>query len=465
MCGKKTNTKVYCILNMQPTADGWSHDLDNPIFRTIAKTLPTEGSEFDIIKGILSMMSSRSSDTGFIEFLWGDSYEGGRDPLSWRKSSEIFIQFMKNGGRPVKYGQCWVGAECLSALLQVVGMRARTLVLKNAIIDVGCNRGMDVLSGSKSGGGGEGGIHDEAVMDSIDMGCSDWNMCIISKAGEMQRPGPPKPPTAFTSSPRRRAPLRAIPSSARRTPPNALPFSIPAELKADSKWNFHFITQVDIQGQWFTMDCTPCLARHERKPYYGPCKTSDIKNGDSSDEGFEHLFSLINGVPRYWSSFSLGKDTIFFPHMIDFSVYDPDHPSNISVKTGRERRDITNEFRYRDRVSATNAYYARNPILFGVSKGGFLKVVETREVFSGGMRLQVVVVGREAGEVLICKRMVIPDGDHREGSPIIEEFLSGIPLRGGGATKVSILLMDSQKMFVQVIDIKEKPTSPATLPR
>lgn len=456
------NTKVYCILNMEPTAENWSHDLEDRVFGEIKKILPIGGrgsTKLDTIRGILSMMSSRSSDTGFIEFLWGDSYEGGRDPLTWRKSSEIFIQYMKNGRRPVKYGQCWVGAECLSALLQVTGMRARTLVLKNAIIDVGCNRGMDVLSGSKSRDvADEEGIHDEAVMDTVDMGCSDWNVCIVPKAGERQ---PPSPPTAFTS---RKDSMKVLASVGRTYSAKA----IPTDLKADTKWNFHYITQVCIEDEWLTMDCTPCLARHEQKPYYGPCKTSTIKNGGASrrdssmveDEGFEHLFSLINGVPRYWSSFSLGKDTIFFPHTVDFSIYNRDHPSNISVKTGKERRDVTNEFRHRDRASAINAYYARNPIIFGVSRGS-LRIMEMRSVPSD-TRLQVVVIGRDVSEILICKRMVTVNGDDNDQRGI-EEFLSEISLRG--ATKISILLMNNQKMFIQVIDVKEKLVAPVTLPR
>lgn len=430
---------------MEPTADDWLHDLENPIFGVISRTLPVQESQLDTVRAILSMMSSRSSDTGFIEFMWGDSYAGGKDPTSWRKSSEIFIQFVKNGGRPVKYGQCWVGAECLSALLQVVGMKARTLILKNAIIDVGCNRGMDVLSGSKTGH--HAGVHDDAVMDTITVGCSDWNMCIVPKAGERRPPDAPR--LSLAGKP----PLKQMPKARSSSPA----VGIPAELKGDKKWNFHFITEVNIQGEWFSMDCTPCLARHERKPYYGPCRTSTIKSGvsDSPDKGFEHLFSLINGIPRYWSSFPLGKGTVFYPHTLDFSIYSPDHPSSISVKTGRDREDVTSQFRFRDRASAIAAYYARNPIMFTVWKRS-LKITRMLDT-DPEMRLQIVIIGNDVDEILLCKRTVVGDGSG------LGEFLSDILPRG--ATKASILLMDDQKMYVQVIDIKEKPESPATLPR
>jgi hypothetical protein len=39
---------------------------------------------------------------------WDGKFESGTAPHAWTGSVAIFEQYLKEGGRPVKYGQCWV---------------------------------------------------------------------------------------------------------------------------------------------------------------------------------------------------------------------------------------------------------------------------------------------------------------------------------------------------------------------
>jgi transglutaminase 1 len=45
-----------------------------------------------------------------LEGKWEGSFEDGVCPWVWTGSSKIFEHYLRNGSKPVKYGQCWVFA-------------------------------------------------------------------------------------------------------------------------------------------------------------------------------------------------------------------------------------------------------------------------------------------------------------------------------------------------------------------
>lgn len=49
-------------------------------------------------------------DEGVVEGNWSNDYTNGTAPTLWNSSVEILRQYQKSGGKPVKYGQCWVFA-------------------------------------------------------------------------------------------------------------------------------------------------------------------------------------------------------------------------------------------------------------------------------------------------------------------------------------------------------------------
>jgi transglutaminase 1 len=47
---------------------------------------------------------------GLLEGKWEGSFEDGVCPWVWTGSNKIFEHYLRNGSKPVKYGQCWVFA-------------------------------------------------------------------------------------------------------------------------------------------------------------------------------------------------------------------------------------------------------------------------------------------------------------------------------------------------------------------
>lgn len=49
-----------------------------------------------------------SDDDGILQGNWSGDYSAGTPPFKWTGSVRILEEFIKNGYKPVKYGQCWV---------------------------------------------------------------------------------------------------------------------------------------------------------------------------------------------------------------------------------------------------------------------------------------------------------------------------------------------------------------------
>lgn len=47
-------------------------------------------------------------EDGLLIGKWDGEYRDGTAPQAWTGSVAIMEEYLKNGGEPVKYGQCWV---------------------------------------------------------------------------------------------------------------------------------------------------------------------------------------------------------------------------------------------------------------------------------------------------------------------------------------------------------------------
>lgn len=74
--------------------------------------------------GFLIAQVNANDDNGLIVGCWDGQFASGTAPHAWTGSVAIFEQYLKEGGRPVKYGQCWV----FSAVVVTGEFGARTAV-------------------------------------------------------------------------------------------------------------------------------------------------------------------------------------------------------------------------------------------------------------------------------------------------------------------------------------------------
>ncbi|XP_030845557.1 protein-glutamine gamma-glutamyltransferase K [Strongylocentrotus purpuratus] len=58
---------------------------------------------------------------------WSGDYEGGESPSKWTGSTKIYETFAESGGKPVKYGQCWVFSGVLCTAMRCLGIPCRSV--------------------------------------------------------------------------------------------------------------------------------------------------------------------------------------------------------------------------------------------------------------------------------------------------------------------------------------------------
>nr|CAD7394474.1 unnamed protein product [Timema cristinae] len=76
------------------------------------------GSPVKIARAISTVINA-NDDLGLLVGNWSNDYRDGVAPHSWTGSVAIFEQYLKSGGRSVKYGQCWVfSAATVTALFR-----------------------------------------------------------------------------------------------------------------------------------------------------------------------------------------------------------------------------------------------------------------------------------------------------------------------------------------------------------
>jgi len=73
----------------------------------------------------VSAMVNHLDDWGVLEGSWSGRYQDGTAPTDWQGSARVLEQYMSSGGRPVKYGQCWVFAGVVTSVCRALGLPCR----------------------------------------------------------------------------------------------------------------------------------------------------------------------------------------------------------------------------------------------------------------------------------------------------------------------------------------------------
>uniref|UniRef100_A0A8C7S2N7 Protein-glutamine gamma-glutamyltransferase 2 n=1 Tax=Oncorhynchus mykiss TaxID=8022 RepID=A0A8C7S2N7_ONCMY len=79
------------------------------------------------VSRVVSAMINANDDGGVLMGRWDGQYDGGVSPTHWNGSVEVLRRWLKYGGNPVKYGQCWVFAAVMCTVLRCLGIPCRVV--------------------------------------------------------------------------------------------------------------------------------------------------------------------------------------------------------------------------------------------------------------------------------------------------------------------------------------------------
>lgn len=307
----------------------WTYDITSTIMREIVMEWVNEldyekRTIRNILRHIMTRMSSNNSgDKGLIVGKWEGIYtHDGKPPSHWINSSSIFEE-RKRTGKPVKYGQCWCFAECLTSICRFLGIACRTVSGKNTMIDENLDNGIDFKEDLRKSSDNTRFIL--LTKESLNESLNNLINGIVLKSEPWEE-------------------LRIYDAG-------------------DSFWNIHYWNEVWIpnndnkKGEWEIIDSTPISKTITNDDYSemkisGPSRISDFSNKEieSSPESFDFLklFSMINSPYRLWTIETIveNDEIITIPF-----VYSIIYPWNEKISVFIRSKSVLNLFKNTQSIS------------------------------------------------------------------------------------------------------------------
>lgn len=332
--------------------NGWIYSLQNANLATLTmyyinKLPPEDRIPYKVVKYITSIADQSNDENGILHGRWDGKYDDATHPISWKSVGEIVNQRIETG-KPVKYGQCWVFSEVLTAIFRFLGIPARTVFSQNAHVDVGKDRGIDFLNVVLKGEITEYRIR---TIDFINNEI-EGDLC---------------PEDVFKGD----ADEEDITNLVK---------------KGDRYWNFHLWCEVWCERpdllppydneDWQVCDPSPVMdiKNNDGKSFFGPCPVTSIRDGVTQKYDHNYIFSTVNSIPRYWNYFDYGGTTIIYPYDIKYLILDPTslelrkvhlftRDLEKSNKLEVAKSVITANYRFPSLKFALNAYHKEFPII------------------------------------------------------------------------------------------------------
>lgn len=272
------------------------------VMEKIENINPTERTTVNVLRYLMTEMSSKNSTTGLLEGKWGGTFIDGCHPADWKSPWEVFLKWSLNK-RPAKYGQCWVFAECFTTCMRFLGIPARTVFAKNSHINPDLDGSVDFFED-------ESFMKSEGEETDMYRRISNVNKFITNSFAEED-------------------------SYVDTRYKDDIYDNTEIYSTSDSMWNIHYwceciISRDNITFNWEAIDSCPYVTSiydpYRSKYILGPCKISSIRsNLNERTYDFEYLHASVNSPFRIWikETTILNGEIITVPyvHSIVFPFY------------------------------------------------------------------------------------------------------------------------------------------------
>jgi len=424
---------------------GWSYSLSSSSLAFLTMQLiddipKQERTPLRVVRHITAMTDQANNPYGILYGKWDGIYTNGKEPYEWKSVIEI-MNYRVYTGHPVKYAQCWIFAEVLTAIFRFLGIPARTVYAKNAHIDTGCDGGIDYLDIPTKGEKNLKKVRINSLLTDINELYYDNEM--VTKGGDIILEN-----------------KNIIIQDEKINLQNLVK-------QGDRSWNFHvwsecFLERNDIYPNKLCWNiCDPCPVPevktntyddYNNKHFFGPCSVYSIKEGLKYPYDFEYLHSAINSVLRQWSFFEYENITVIFPYKINYNMLKTGETDvkkvelytrniELSKHVIMIKQDITNEYRYSNYPEAYAAYHRNFPIIFAKGHDGELKYMLINST-SHKYLIQIIYLLND-NKISKCYRKIYDN---------INQPLEILP-KSPDIVKISTLIidLDTREFFPQII--------------
>lgn len=173
--------KIYVGTHKEPIGRPWVYgQFSDAVLPASVFLLEKSGIDFSsrsnpvkVVRAISAMVNS-NDDNGVLIGNWSGNYDDGTAPWSWTGSSAILEQYLSSGGKPVRYGQCWVFSGVCTTVCRALGIPCRSVTNFVSAHDTDDTLTVDIFLDQ------DGNQMDELNRDSI-WNFHVWNDCWMAR--------------------------------------------------------------------------------------------------------------------------------------------------------------------------------------------------------------------------------------------------------------------------------------------
>lgn len=409
------------------------------VMEKIERIEPEERTIINVLRMLMCQFSSENSNSGLIEGKWGGSYSEGISPSEWKFPSEIFLKW-KNTKKPVKYGQCWIFAECMTICLRFLGIPTKTIFATNSHIN-------------------------PALKGYVNFFENESFMKGVKNKEEAETKQNEKEYFFRTINP-----MKLINHENDETNETNEKGDIFDDCKiystGDSMWNIHYwneilITRDGISFDWEVLDSCPYLesknSPYKNKKILGPSKINSIKNGTTDFlYDYNYLHATVNSPFMIW----INETTVFNGEVITIpfvhSIIYPFHKEkSIMVNNLKVKKLLKKEIKL-ETVSNKRILNVTNNYVMPF-KNLYRFLIENNPIIFHIVNNEINNISDDSDEDIYYVQQIIIDNKNtvskiRRQNCMLKNVIS-VKYKKSSDSILSILIVKDEEFWVQLIKL------------